>query len=107
MTPRTWMRQALVVGQLAMSLFLVVATLLFVRSQIQIGHIDIGFNLDRGVVARFGLDQRQYPGAARSRFADQLVSASRIPGVSSAALRRISSRLAATRCSRLASRWPY
>ena len=84
-TPRTWMRQALVVGQLAMSLFLVVATLLFVRSQIQIGHTDMGFDLDRGVVARFGLDQRQYPGAARSRFADQLVERiAQIPGVSSA-----------------------
>ena len=59
-TPRTWMRQMLVVGQLAMSLFLVVATLLFVRSQIRIGQADVGFDLDHGIVARFGLDQRQY-----------------------------------------------
>jgi predicted permease len=86
-TPRTWMRQALVVGQLAMSLFLVVATLLFVRSQIQIGHTDMGFDLDRGVVAKFGLDQRQYPGDARSRFADQLVEhIAQIPGISSASV---------------------
>ena len=82
-TPRTWMRQMLVVGQLAMSLFLVVATLLFVRSQIRIGQADVGFDLDHGVVARFGLDQRQYPGDARAQFADRLVERiAQIPGVS-------------------------
>jgi predicted permease len=82
-TPRTWMRQALVVGQLAMSLFLVVATLLFVRSQIRIGQTDLGFDLDHGVVARLGLDQRQYPGEARAAFAERLVERiSQVPGVS-------------------------
>lgn len=83
-TLRTWIRQTLVVGQLAMSLFLVVATLLFVRSQIRIGQTDMGFDLDHGVVARFGLDQRQYPGEARARFAERLVDrVAQIPGVSS------------------------
>jgi predicted permease len=82
-TPRTWMRQTLVVGQLAMSLFLVVATLLFVRSQIRIGHTDLGFDLDHGVVARFGLDQREYPGEARAVFAERLVDRiAQLPGVS-------------------------
>jgi predicted permease len=86
-TPRMWMRQALVVGQLAMSLFLVVATLLFVRSQIQIGHTDLGFDLDHGVVARFGLDQRQYPGEARAAFAERLVERiSQVPGVTLASV---------------------
>ena len=86
-TPRMWMRQALVVGQLAMSLFLVVATLLFVRSQIQIGHTDLGFDLEHGVVARFGLDQRQYPGEARAAFAERLVERiSQIPGVTLASV---------------------
>jgi predicted permease len=86
-TPRMWMRQALVVGQLAMSLFLVVATLLFVRSQIQIGQADLGFDLDHGVVARFGLDQRQYPGEARAAFADRLVERiSQVPGVTLASV---------------------
>ena len=84
-TPRTRMRQMLVVGQLAMALVLVVATLLCVRSQIQIGRVDVGFDLDRGIVARFGLDERQYAGDARVRFGDRLVDAiTRIPGVSSA-----------------------
>ena len=86
-TPRTWMRQALVVGQLAMSLFLVVATLLFVRSQIQIGHTDLGFDLDHGIVARFGLDQRQYAGEARARFAERLVERiAQVPGISMASV---------------------
>jgi putative ABC transport system permease protein len=86
-TPRSWMRQALVVGQLAMSLFLVVATLLFVRSQIQIGHTDLGFDLDHGIVARFGLDQRQYAGEARARFAERLVERiEQVPGISMASV---------------------
>ena len=86
-TPRTWMRQALVVGQLAMSLFLVVATLLFVRSQIQIGQTDLGFDLDHGIVARFGLDQRQYAGEARARFAETLVERiAQVPGISMASV---------------------
>jgi len=86
-TPRTWMRQALVVSQLAMSLFLVVATLLFVRSQVQIGHTDLGFDLDHGIVARFGLDQRQYAGEARARFAERLVERiAQVPGISMASV---------------------
>jgi predicted permease len=86
-TPRTWMRQVLVVGQLAMSLFLVVATLLFVRSQIQIGQTDLGFDLDHGIVARFGLDQRQYAGEARALFAERLVERiAQVPGISMASM---------------------
>jgi predicted lysophospholipase L1 biosynthesis ABC-type transport system permease subunit len=86
-TPRTWMRQALVVGQLAMSLFLVVATLLFVRSQIQIGRTDLGFDLDHGIVARFGLDQRQYAGEARALFAQRLVERiAQVPGIAMASV---------------------
>jgi predicted permease len=86
-TPRTWLRQALVVGQLAMSLFLVVATLLFVRSQIQIGHTDLGFDLDHGIVARFGLDQQQYGGESRALFADRLIERiAQVPGISRASV---------------------
>ena len=89
-TPRSRMRQALVVGQLAMALFLVVATLLCVRSQMQIGRVDVGFDLDHGVVARFGLDQRQYPGDARARFGEQLVEAiAHVPSVTSVSLANV------------------
>src|SRR4029453_12063580 len=82
---RARMRRARVVGQLAMSLFLVVATLLFVRSQIRIGQTDMGFDLDRGVVARLGLDQQQYPGPERARLAERLLErVAQSPGVASA-----------------------
>jgi predicted permease len=81
------MRQVLVVGQLAMSLFLVVATLLFIRSQIQIGHADLGFELDHGIVARFGLDQQQYAGESRARFAERLIDRiAQVPGISRASV---------------------
>jgi len=89
-TPRTRMRQALVIGQLAMSLFLVVATLLLVRSQIRISQIDVGFDLDHGIVARFGLDQRQYLNDARAQFAERLVERiAQVPGVSLASVANI------------------
>jgi predicted permease len=83
-TTRMWLRQALVAGQVAMSLVLIVAALLCVRSQIRIARADLGFDIDHGVVARFGLDRNQYPGQARVRFADRLVEAvAAIPGVTS------------------------
>jgi predicted permease len=89
-TPRTRMRQALVIGQLAMSLFLVVATLLLVRSQIRIGQTDVGFDLDHGIVARFGLDQRQYFNDARAQFAERLVERiAQVPGVSLASVANV------------------
>jgi predicted permease len=49
----------------------------------KIGHADLGFDLDHGIVARFGLDQRQYGGDARAPFAERLVERiARVPGVS-------------------------
>lgn len=84
-TPRTGLGQKLVVCQVAMSLVLIVAAFLCLRSQVQIGRANVGFDLDRGIVANFGLDSSQYPGEARLRFADRLVQEiARIPGVSHA-----------------------
>jgi predicted permease len=89
-TPRTRMRQALVVGQLAMSLFLVVTTLLFVRSQVTISRTDVGFDLDRGVVAKFGLDRAQYAGDKRAPFGERLVERiAQVPGITSASVANI------------------
>src|SRR5262245_23158859 len=84
-TPRLGMRQGLVVVQLAISLVLVVATLLCVRSQEHIAQVDVGFDLERGIVARFGLDSVRYPDDKRPRLADRIVERiEQIPGVSSA-----------------------
>jgi predicted permease len=86
-TPRMRLRETLVVVQVAMSLVLIVAALLCVRSQMLIGRTNLGFDIDHGIVARFGLDSRQYPGDARRRFAERLVErVAQIPGVSSAAV---------------------
>jgi hypothetical protein len=64
-TARLWLRHALVVGQVAMSLMLIVVALLCVRSQAYIGSVDQGFDIDHGVVARFSLDPSSYPLGAR------------------------------------------
>jgi predicted permease len=69
-----------------MSLVLVVATLLCVRSQGHITQVDVGFDLEPGVVARFGLDSTRYPDDERPRFAERVVERiEQIPGVSSVA----------------------
>jgi predicted permease len=86
-TLRVRLHQTLVVGQVAMSLVLIVAALLCVRSQILIGRTDVGFDLDHGIVATFGLAPNQYQGEARSRFAERLVErVAHIPGVTSASV---------------------
>lgn len=81
-TGRLWLRHGLVVGQVAMSLALIVLALLCVRSQISAGRADLGFEIDRGIVARFSLDPSQYPGAARLPFVDRIVAQiAQVPGV--------------------------
>ncbi|MPZ20684.1 MAG: FtsX-like permease family protein [Luteitalea sp.] len=83
-TARLWLRHTLVVGQVALSVMLIVFALLCVRSQIYIGTANLGFDIDHGVVAQFSLDPSQYPGDERLRFADSIVErVERLPGVSS------------------------
>ena len=83
-TARLWLRHTLVVGQVAMSVLLIVLGFLCVRSQIYASAADIGFDIDHGVVARFGLDPSQYPGEERLRFVDRIVDrVEQLPGVSS------------------------
>jgi putative ABC transport system permease protein len=82
-TAKLWLRHALVVGQVALSLTLIVFALLCVRSQIYVGTVNPGFDIDHGVVARFSFDDSQYPGEERLRFADRIVGrVERLPGVS-------------------------
>ncbi|HEY6506985.1 MAG TPA: ABC transporter permease, partial [Vicinamibacterales bacterium] len=86
-TARLWLRHALVVGQVALSLTLIVLALLCVRSQIYVGSADLGFDIDHGVVAQFSLDSSQYPGVERARLADRVVErVAGLPGVSLASV---------------------
>jgi predicted permease len=85
-TPRLRLRHTLVVAQMALSLVLIMGAILSIRSHQHVAGVDVGFELDRGLVARFGLDATQYPGEERARFAERLVARiERIPGVTSAA----------------------
>lgn len=84
-TPRMRLRQALVTAQVAMSFVLVVAAFLCVRSQAHMARVDLGFDLDHGIVANFGLRSNDYPGQQRVDLAERLVTTVlRIPGVVSA-----------------------
>lgn len=85
-TPRTRLRTALVAAQVALSFVLVAATLLTLRSQALIARADLGFDLDRGVVAQVGLDRRVTP-ERRRVLADQLLArVEALPGVVSASV---------------------
>ena len=89
-TPRLGARNTLVGAQVAMSLVMVVASALCVRSQIHISRVDVGFDLEQGVVARFGLDATQHPVTERPLLAERLVERiALIPGVTSAAAANI------------------
>lgn len=81
-TPRTWLREMIVAGQVAMTFVLVVSALFCVRSQIRIMHTDFGFDIDRGVVAQFDLPWNEYSGAKRIALAGQLTTGiEQVPGV--------------------------
>ena len=89
-TPRLRALNTLVGAQVAMSLVMVLAAALCVRSQWHISRVDVGFELERGIVARFGLDDSQYPLAGRPLLAKRLVDRiARIPGVTSAAVANV------------------
>ena len=86
-TGRVNLRNAFVVGQVAVSLTLLVLSSLCLRSQMRIVGLDLGFDLDHGVVTRFNVDPIRGPLDARLAFADRLVErVEQIPGVLSAAV---------------------
>jgi putative ABC transport system permease protein len=86
-TSRINLRSAFIVGQVALSLTLLVVSSLCLRSQMRIVDIDLGFDLDHGVVTRFNVEPVRGPLAARLAFADRLVERiEEIPGVHSAAV---------------------
>ncbi|MFN2446171.1 MAG: ADOP family duplicated permease [Vicinamibacterales bacterium] len=84
---RVNLRSAFIVGQVALSLTLLVVSSLCLRSQMQIVGIDLGFDLDHGVVTRFNVEPVRGPLEARLAFADRVVErVEQIPGVQSAAV---------------------
>lgn len=86
-TGRVNLRSVFVVGQVALSVTLLVVSSLCLRSQLRVVNIDFGFDLDHGVVTRFNVEPVRGPLEARLAFADRVVErVEQIPGVQSAAV---------------------
>jgi predicted permease len=79
---------ALVIGEIALSCALLVSAGMMVKSVINLGSLDLGFEPERIYTARVGLFETDYPDAdARGRFYDRLVQElDAEPGVEAAAL---------------------
>jgi predicted permease len=73
-TSRPWLRGAFVVGQIAMSVALLAVAGLCLRSQLTIGGLDLGFDLEGGLVARFRLAADRDSAADRRRVAEQALA---------------------------------
>jgi len=84
-TTRGGLRNVFVIGQLALSVVLLVIAALCLRAQLQILSVDLGFDLHGGVVAMFDLEPNRYPAAARLSLADAVVERlEQLPGIESA-----------------------
>jgi predicted permease len=83
-TGRLWLRHALVVGQVAASVVLLVVSSLFLRSLMRIATLNPGFDLDHGLVATFYLEPNRYTGEGAALFAERVLErVNRIPVVRS------------------------
>jgi putative ABC transport system permease protein len=84
---RLRLRNVYVAGQVALSLVLLTVASLCWRSQARIAEIDLGFDIDHGVVTRFSIEPPRESAEARQAFVDQVVERiTSIPGVQSAAV---------------------
>lgn len=82
---RFTLRRALVIGQLAVSLVLLVGALLFTRTFWNLAHADVGMTLDGVVAMDFDLRRSQIPVEHEPVFHQQLLErVRRIPGISGA-----------------------
>ena len=80
-------RNLLVVGQVTVSMVLLVAAALFLRSLGAARAVDPGFDTDRIALAALDLDMLRYPEARSRRFFDDLLARLRaMPGVEAATL---------------------
>ncbi len=86
-TPGKWIRAALVVGQISLSLILLVGAGLLMRSFMRLQGVDLGFDAKNVVAVRIQLPDEPYPDAQRtSAFFSALVDRARqLPGVADAA----------------------
>jgi putative ABC transport system permease protein len=86
-TDRLHLRHAYVVGQMALSLVLLVVASLCWRSQVQLADADLGFDIEHGIVSRFIVEPTFGSAEARQVFADEVRERiAAIPGVRTAAL---------------------
>lgn len=81
------LRDLLVIGQIALSITLVISSVLVVRSLQRALTLNLGFNPDRAVAVSFDLRLQGYDGKRSRRFdAELLQKASAIPGLQSVAV---------------------
>jgi predicted permease len=82
-TRRGWLRNALVVAEVALSLMLLVGAGLLMRSFVALQRVELGLNPDRILVARLPLPRGQYTTvAAKQRFFSQVLQRIQaLPGV--------------------------
>lgn len=83
---RHWMRNLLVVSQVAFSLVVLVSAALFLRSLQKVQGVDLGFEPDRLLIASFDLKLQGYDEKRAAVFQDQVLQrVLALPGVESAA----------------------
>jgi predicted permease len=86
---RTWLRNTLVVSQVAFALLLLVSAGLFLRSLGQARHLDVGFKTDRVLLASVDLFSAGHDAARGTRLlAGILAEVRSLPGVDAASLAR-------------------
>lgn len=89
-TGRLWWRDAFVVGQVALSLSLLVIGALCLRSQLRIGGLDLGFDPDHGAVVYLLEEPGANGDADRIRVAERIVGRlEAVPGVRSASVANV------------------
>jgi predicted permease len=83
-----FLRSSLVVGEIALSLMLLIGASLMIRTLIAIQNVDPGFHPDRILTLRVPLSDKRYPDAARRNafFTELLRRVQAVPGVEAAGL---------------------
>ena len=85
---QAFLRKALVVAEVALSLMLLVGAGLMIRTFFAVQDVELGFRTDRLLTMRIPLPEKRYPDASRriAFFDDLLSRVKAIPGVTSAGL---------------------